>query len=195
MLWFELRCAAGCRNKPHFTKEGNMGKKITIIALVLVMMGAALPLAADSQVDIGLHIPYYIGIETEDEDAGAALDYAFLVPDLKYNYFFNESGIRIGVGARLFTVILESMAYPIVTLETDIGQFRLSGHVGGGVFLFFGLFNDIGTGHYYLPEISVAYRFSESFSIGTGAGFFFAPEAADFNNFAYVGDVFARFTF
>ncbi len=172
-----------------------MGRKITVIALVLVLMGAALPLAADSQVDIGLHIPYYIGIETEDEDAGAALDYAFLVPDLKYNYFFNESGIRVGIGARLFTVILESMAYPIVTVETDIGQFRLSGHVGGGAFLFFGLFNSIETGQIILPEVSVAYRFSESFSIGTGAGFFFAPEVGDFNNFAYVGDVFARFTF
>ena len=172
-----------------------MGKKITIIALVLVLMGAALPLAADSQVDIGLHIPYYIGIESEEEDAGEALDYAFLVPDLKYNYFFNESGIKLGVGTRLFTIILESMAYPIVTVETDVGPFTLSGHVGGGVFLFFGLINDIGTGHIYLPELSVAYRFSENFSIGTGAMFFFAPEAADFNNFAYVGDVFARFTF
>ena len=172
-----------------------MGKKITIIALVLVLMGAALPLAADSQVDIGLHIPYYIGIETEDEDAGAALDYAFLVPDLKYNYFFNESGIRLGVGARLFTVILESMVYPIVTVETDIGQFRFSGHVGGGAFVFFGLYNDVQTAKIILPEVSVAYRFSDSFSVGTGATLFFAPEAADFNNFAYIGDVFARFTF
>lgn len=172
-----------------------MGRKITLIGLVLVLMGTALPLAADSQVDIGLHIPYHIGIKTEDGDADAALDYAFLVPDLKYNYFFNETGIKLGVGARLFTIILESMVYPIVTLETDVGPFTLSGHVGGGVFLFFGLINDIGTGNYYIPEISVAYRFSESFSVGTGAGFFFAPEAADFNNFAYIGDVFARFTF
>jgi len=172
-----------------------MGKKTVIIGLVVILLGAALPAAADSQVDIGLHIPYYIGIETEDEDAGAALDYAFLVPDLKYNYFLNESGIRLGVGVRLFTVILESMVYPIVTVETDIGQFRLSGHVGGGAFLFFGLFNSIETGQIVLPEVSVAYRFSESFSIGTGAGFFFAPEVGDFNNFAYVGDVFARFTF
>ena len=172
-----------------------MGKKTVIIGLVVILLGAALPAAADSQVDIGLHIPYYIGIETEDEDAGAALDYAFLVPDLKYNYFLNESGIRLGVGVRLFTVILESMVYPIVTVETDIGQFRLSGHVGGGAFLFFGLFNSIETGQIVLPEVSVAFRFSESFSIGTGAGFFFAPEVGDFNNFAYVGDVFARFTF
>ncbi len=172
-----------------------MGRKFVLIGLVLILMGAALPLAADSQVDIGLHIPYYIGVQTEDDDAGAAINYAFLVPDLKYNYFFNESGIRFGVGARMFTIILESMAYPIVTLETDVGPFRFSGHVGGGVFLFFGLLNDIGTGHFYIPEVSVAYRFSESFSVGTGAGFFFAPEAADFNNFAYIGDVFARFTF
>ena len=174
-----------------------MGKKTVIIGLVVILLGAALPAAADSQVDIGLHIPYYIGVEAEDDedDMGAALDYAFLVPDLKYNYFFNERGIKLGVGTRLFTIILESMAYPIITLETDVGPFTLSGHVGGGVFLFFGLFNDIGTGHYYLPEVSVAYRFSESFSIGTGAGFFFAPEAADISNFAYIGDVFARFTF
>src|SRR6056297_361798 len=171
-----------------------MGKKTVVIGLIVILLGVVLPAAADSQVDIAIHIPYYVGVEAEDaEGMGAALEYIFPVPDFKYNYFFNESGIKLGVGARLFTVILESMAYPIVTLETDVGPFTLSGHVGGGVFLFFGLFNDIGTGHYYIPEVSVAYRFSESFSIGTGAGFFFAPEAADISNFAYIGDLFARF--
>ena len=174
-----------------------MGKKTVIVGLVVVLLGAALPAAADSQVDIGLHIPYYIGVEAADDegDAGAALDYAFLVPDLKYNYFFNEGGVKLGVGARLFTVILESFAYPIVTVETDVGPFVLSGHVGGGAFLFFGLYNDFNTANIYMPEATIAYRFSQSFSVGTGAMLFFAPDTADFDNFAYIGHVFARFTF
>ena len=173
-----------------------MSRKLTVFGLILVLMGTALPLGADSQVDIGLHVPYHIGLKTDDDSEGdTALDYVFLVPDLKYNYFFNESGIKLGGGVRLFTIIIESVVYPIVTLESDVGPFTLSGHIGGGIFLLFGVINDIGIGHYYLPELSVAYRFSETFSIGTGAGFFFAPEATDLSNYAYVGDIFARLTF
>jgi len=169
--------------------------KIVAVMALLVGFMVIVPAAADTQVDIGLNIPYYAGIETEDDDFGAALDYAFLVPDVKINYFFNEKGIRLGVGARMFTAILETMAYPIVTVETEIDKLVLSAHVGGGAFLFFGLLNDFATGSFYMPEVTIAYKLGERFSVGTGALLFFAPDAADFNNFAYIGTVFARFTF
>ncbi len=174
-----------------------------LIAVVLFAAAAGFPapptLAADSQVDIGLHIPYYAGIEVEDnkddEDAGQALDYLFLLPDLKYNYFFNEQGLKAGIGFRMFTLILESIAYPIITLETDLGPFTLSSHIGGGTFLLFGLFNSLEAGHIYIPELTAAYHLTETFSLGTGAMFLFAPQEADLSNFAYIGHVFARFTF
>lgn len=173
-----------------------MDRKLVIILLaVLIGFIAVVPTFADSQVDVGLHIPYMIGIESENGDFNDAIEYAFLVPDLKYNYFFLDSTLKVGVGARLFTVILESFVYPIVTVETEMNNFVLSAHVGGFGFLFFGLYNDFATQNIMLPEVSIAYKFNDWFSIGTGAMFFFAPEAADFNNFAYVGDVFARFTF
>ena len=182
-----------------------MSKKSAFILIAVVFFAAAAgspatpPLAADSQVDIGLHIPYYTGIEVEDGedqgDTGQALDYLFLIPDLKYNYFFNEKGIKAGLGFRMFTIIVESIAYPIITLETDLGPFTLSSHIGGGAFLFFGLVNHFEAGNIYLPEITAAYRISESFSLGTGAMFLFAPQEAGLSNFAYLGHVFVRFTF
>ena len=166
-----------------------------IFLAVLIGFLAIVPVSADSQVDIGLHIPYRIGIESEDQDFNEAIDYAFLVPDVKWNYFFLDDTLKVGVGARLFTVILESFVYPIVTVEAEMNNFVISAHAGGFAFFFFGLYNDLQTGSILLPEVSVAYRFNDWFSLGTGAMFFFAPETADFNNFAYVGDIFARFTF
>ena len=179
-----------------------MRKKSSLILIAVVLFATAAglaappPLAADSQVDIGLHIPYYAGIEVEnEEDAGEALEYLFLLPDLKYNYFFTEQGLKAGIGFRMFTLILESIAYPIITLETDLGPFTLSSHIGGGTFLLFGLFNSFEAGHIYIPEITAAYHLTETFSLGTGAMFLFAPQEADLSNFAYIGHVFARFTF
>ena len=168
-----------------------------MIAFLIVLIGflGVFPAAADTQVDIGLNIPYIVGIETDDADANEVLDYAFLIPDVKVNYFFNEGGIRLGVGARLFTLILETMAYPILTVEAEFDKLVLSAHAGGGAFLFFGLLNDIAFENIYLPEVTVAYKLGERFSVGTGALLFMAPEVADFSNFAYVGTVFARFTF
>jgi len=170
-------------------------KRIGIVLAVLIGFFLIAPVSADSQVDVGIHIPYRIGIESEEEDFDQAIEYAFLVPDLKWNYFFLDDALKVGVGARMFTVILESFVYPIVTVEAEVENFVFSAHAGGFAFLFFGLYNDVQTGSIFLPEVSVAYKFNDWFSLGTGAMFFFAPEAADFNNFAYVGDVFARFTF
>jgi hypothetical protein len=173
-----------------------MERKITVLLLAgLIGFFTMVSVFADSQVDVGLHIPYMIGIESDDEDFNEAIDYAFLVPDLKYNYFFLDDTLKVGVGARLFTVILESFVYPIVTVEAEVDKFVLSAHVGGFGFFFFGLYNDFATESIMLPEISAAYKFNEWFSLGTGVMFFFAPETADFDNFGYVGDVFARFTF
>jgi hypothetical protein len=170
------------------------GGMIVFLIVLISFLGVS-PAAADTQVDIGLNVPYFIGIETEDEDASAVMDYAFLLPDLKVNYFFNENGIRFGAGVRMFTLILETLAYPIVTVEAEFDKLVLSAHAGGGAFLFFGLLNDIAFESIYLPEVTVAYKLGERFSVGTGALLFMAPEVADFNNFAYVGTVFARFTF
>ena len=163
------------------------------VAPVLLMI-SVVQLQADMQIDIGVNIPYYMGVKTDEDDVGDTLDWVFLVPDVKLNWFHDTGSVRIGGGARLWTFIIQSVVYPIVSVEADVGPFVLNANVGGGLFLFFGIYSDFQTGAVFLPELSIAYPFSDSFSLGTGGFFLFAPEAADLSSFAYIGTVFARFT-
>jgi len=163
--------------------------------VLLIGFMTVIPAVADGQVDIGLNYPYRFGIKSDNGDFDDVAKYVFLLPDIKLTYFFNEQGIRFGAGARMWTLLLETMAYPVLTLETEINRFVLSGHVGGGAFLYFGIIQGFNTESIFLPEVTVAYKFGERFSVGTGAMFFFAPEVADFDTFAYIGTIFARFTF
>ena len=167
---------------------------VFLVVFAVLLLGSVSQLAAEFQVDIGINAPYYMGISTDDDDAGEALEWVFLVPDVKFNWLLDQGAVRLGGGVRLWTFIIQSMAYPILTAEADVGPFVFNTNVGGGLFLFFGLYNAIDTGGVFIPELSVAYRFSDSFSVGTGGVFLFAPEVADLSSFAYVGTVFARFT-
>lgn len=173
----------------------NAKKRLVLFWLVMVfVLGAAMQLHADMQIDIGVNVPYYVGIKVDDDGAGDTLDYLFLVPDIKLNWFYDTGLLRLGGGARLWTFIIQSAVYPIVSVEADVGPVVLSANVGGGLFLFFGLYTDLHTAAVFLPELSVAYRFSDRFSVGTGGLFLFAPEVADLSSFAYMGTIFARFT-
>jgi hypothetical protein len=160
----------------------------------VLFLGAAADAVAQFQVDIGINIPYYLGIKTEDDDVGDTLDWVFLVPDVKFNWMHPVGAVKIGGGVRLWTFIIQSVAYPIVSVEADVGPFVLNANAGGGAFLFFGLYSSMQFGSVFIPEVSVAYRFTPGFSAGTGAVLLFAPETADLSSFGYMGTVFARFT-
>ncbi len=172
----------------------NGKRMIFLVVLGVLLLGSVSQLAADFKVDIGVNIPYYVGVTTDDGDAGDALDWVFLVPDVKFNWLHNLGPVRLGGGLRLWTFIIQSMAYPILTAEVDVGPVTFNANAGGGLFLFFGLYNSIDTAGVFVPELSAAYRFTDSFSVGTGGLFVFAPEVQDLSSFAYVGTVFARFT-
>jgi hypothetical protein len=164
------------------------------MALLLLLVGGT-AMADRTQVDIGLNVPYRVGISSEEAgDIGAFVDYAFLLPDVRIQWYWEAGPIKLGPGVRLWTLILESVAYPILSVEAEIGPIVLNANVGGGAFLFFGLYNDLGTGRVLFPEISAAFKLGESFSIGTGAMILFVPELADEEIYPYIGTIFVRFT-
>ncbi len=149
-----------------------------------------------SQWDIYLHIPYMVGIHTDDADASAALDYTFLVPEVNWHYYFGTEKLHLGVGLDLFTLIVESLVMPSVAVETFQGPFVLTGRVAGGAFLLFGLVNYSDFGSLFLPEVSATFRFGEKkqFGLGTAVKFMIAPDVAGMDNFAFIGTVFGRWT-
>ncbi len=170
---------------------------IGVFAAALAL-GAAAPAfsQAGGQTDVTLHVPYRFGIVAEGTDYSTLAQYTFLIPELRMSYYFGNEFFRIGPGVRLLTLIIESMAYPLVSAEMDFDPFVVNANVGGYGFLFFGLINDFQSGNVVIPELSVAYKLNDTIRLGTGAILFMAPEAsADVKDFAYIGTVFVRFSF
>ncbi len=171
------------------TKRG-----VFVVVLLVLLFGGAMNVAAEVQVDIGINVPYYVGVRTDDDDIDEAVRWVFVLPDVKVNWFDEVGPVRIGAGGRLWTLILQSVIYPIVSLEADVGRFVLNTNLGGGLFINFGLYTGMHFAGVFLPEFSAAYRMTDTFSLGTGAMFLFAPEVEDLSSFAYMGTVFGRFT-
>ncbi len=97
---------------------------------------------------------------------------------------------------RMFTVIVESLIFPVVAVEAEYSNFIINANVGGGFFLLFGLLNTIETQGIFIPELTLSYRMNDWFQIGTGVNLFMWPEASgDTDTFGYIPTVFCRFNF
>ncbi|MDF1568665.1 MAG: hypothetical protein P1P77_11665 [Spirochaetaceae bacterium] len=176
------------------THQRNSRRFVFLAAFLLI---AALGASAQSQWDINLTIPYYAGVQSNSGNLGTFTDYLFLMPNVKWSYYFGTETLHFGPGLQLWTLIFESALYPTLSLESNLGDFVLNASFGGGAFLFFGLVNDGAFESVFLPELSVAYRLGKRkiFSVGTGVMFLIAPGTADLDEFAFIGSAFARWTF
>lgn len=174
-----------------------MGKKKFGILAIFVFAGlCSVPLSAGSQWDITLGIPYHMGVVFEGEATSAFSDYLIVLPEVKWGYYWGPEVFHVGVGFRLWTLLLESAVYPNISIESQLGNFVINANIGGWTFLVFGLYNDIGFSNFFLPDFSIAYRFGKKkiFSLGTGVMFFVAPDIVD-NGYAFIGTAFARWSF
>ncbi|RKX78869.1 MAG: hypothetical protein DRP70_04100 [Spirochaetes bacterium] len=174
------------------------GNRIRFAVLLTLLLVATAGVNAESQWDITLNVPYYAGLKSSTGDIGDFSQYMFLIPDVKWNYYFGPEWLHFGVGLRLWSLVLESSIYPILSLESNLGNFVINANIGGGLILFFGLANDFLADAVFIPEVSVAYRLGKKkrFSIGTGALFIVAPNVVGLeNSSAFVGTAFARWTF
>lgn len=167
-------------------------KKIIMVFPLLTIFLS--PVLADSQWDISLNVPFYVGLESDDSDVGEFSEYLFLLPDVKWNYYFGSEKLHLGVGCRVWTLLIESVMYPIVSLESNLGNFVLNANVGGGAFFMFGLLNCIVPGLLIIPDFSVAYRLGKKKEVSLGAGvtLFLSPPFCDVS---FMGSGFLRFTY
>ena len=169
----------------------------TIIILLLLAGVAIVPVVADSQVDIGVQVPVsFGGLTFNGESVSEQLPFRFPVPDLMYNYFFDVGPLKLGVGARIWTLIFVSGAYPIVSAEFETDRLILNAHIGGGVFGYSLLgvpeYTGITTGRVFLPEVSAAFRLNDWFSLGVAGLGIYIPELTD-EGMAFLINVLARF--
>jgi hypothetical protein len=180
-----------------FARRWGMSKRllITVLAVVLVVAAAAPVFSqGELQTDITLNYMYKFGVNVEGTDYSAFSEYVFLLPEVRMAYYFGNDMIKVGPGVRMITLILESMAYPLVSAEIDLDPFVFNANVGGYGFFFFGLVNQFQTGNIILPEVSAAYKLTDTMRIGTGAILFMAPEVST-KDYAYIGTIFLRWSF
>lgn len=142
---------------------------------VLVLSLAIAPAAAQIRLDAGVTIPRGAGLinsgSTQLADLGEVLSsWIIPLPEAGLYYQFRAGPVKLGVGVRVFTFILVSVLWPNAIAEVDFGPVTLMGQLGGGWFGAFGVIPfTSATGNVLFPELSLWYRFGESFRLGIGA--------------------------
>jgi hypothetical protein len=170
-----------------------MKKSTILLALALCILAAA-PLAADAQVDIGVNLPTWIGISYNGENVMEQIPIRLPLPDLMFNYFFEVGDFKLGVGARVWTIILATGAYPIVSAEYETERLLVNANIVGGVFGYVTVAPEVSgieTGRVFLPEVSALFRVTDWFAAGVGVLGVLVPELTD--GFGYSVNLIGRF--
>ncbi|GAB1484821.1 hypothetical protein MASR2M78_36390 [Treponema sp.] len=164
-------------------------KRFLLILVVAVVF--ALPAFAEFRADIGVDIPRGIGgvVDNNADISKEAVDffneYIFPIPEGGLYYQHPFGPVRIGVGARIYTFILESIFWPNAFVEADLWKFTFELQTGGALFGMFGLYNNIEFGKVFIPDLSAWFRIGKTFRIGAGATGLMIPEMTDDLVFVY----------
>jgi hypothetical protein len=145
-------------------------KKIAIIGLILVMLCAVISFA-QPRIDLGIDVPFLFGINfsgSGGSNVSAFSQFTALLPEFAIHYVIDLELIKIGLGVRMFTFIIESIGWPNAFVEVNLDPLVLSAELGGGLYFLFGLYNTAGTMPLLLGDISAAFKFTDWFRIGIG---------------------------
>ena len=183
-----------------------MKRAIFLVVVVVVLLTGAVSASAQLRLDFDINVPVWFGYHTSGGGDGAWNQYFIPFPDARLAWQFGGGLIDFGIGARVFTFIIENVLYPEAYFELNLENFTFSAAVGGFGFLEFGLLssamqqagvnNLTGFHNVILPDLNVAWRVSDWFRLGVGV-FMIAPFGNDLggvlNNFVYSGYINARF--
>lgn len=169
-------------------KEVAMKRYLILIAIAAALVAPAF--AADEKeepsngwrLDIGVDIPKGVGafmagdVNVSGDVADFLSQYFFPFPEAALHYQFDTGMFRFGVGLRGFTFIIESVVWPNVFAEAELGPVVLEAQAGGGLFGAFGIGNTVQTGSVFFPDLSAWFKIGKSFRLGGGAIGVFLPE-------------------
>jgi hypothetical protein len=143
-----------------------MKKKILlsfILSLFIVMAAGA-----QVRLDVNVSVPLYVGAVTDYGEVGEYTEYAFLIPDLMVHYQIEMEMIKVGFGMRMVTLIVETMLFPNAFVELNVGPIAANFSLGGGMYIFFGLYSDIQFTSTILPDVSAYFKITDWFQLGAG---------------------------
>ena len=150
-----------------------MKKLVFFGIIVLIIIPGAF---AQFRIDLAVDVPVKIGVSLSDLDGGSTnesinvLEFGtFPVPEALFAYQSSLGPVKLGAGIRVFSLILESIAWPHAYAELDLSPIVINAGVGGGAFMLFGLYNNIDTANLILPDMHIAYKLGDTFRLGIGA--------------------------
>jgi hypothetical protein len=171
-----------------------MIKKLIII--FIFSLGIIMFAGAQVRLDVNVSVPVYNGIQIEGgEGVGDFSDYAFVIPDLVLSYVIDADLIKVGLGARMITFLVESVIWPNAFVELNVDPLVLNASVGGGVFFYFGAVSGVEASSLIIPDISAYFKFNEWFQLGGGIVLFVGTEIFGVDILPYSIYVRARFSF
>ena len=149
-------------------------KKLILFGIIILMV---IPGAfAQFRIDLAIDVPVKIGISVSDLEGGSTnesidvLEFGtFPVPEALFAYQTALGPVKVGGGVRVFSLILESIAWPHIYSEIDLSPIVINAGIGGGAFMMFGLYNDVNTASLFIPDMHIAYKFGDTFRLGIGA--------------------------
>ena len=168
-------------------------KRILIVLLLVVVMGSG-TVFAQGRFDIGIKAPLIIGVDGLVDADGQPIDLveevpSFIpIPSAFVGGQLDLAIIKLGVGLQLYSAIIQTIMYPAVFGEVDLGFFVANLTVGGGVFASFGVLgSDISTTELLIPDLSAHFRLGSIFQVGLGLTGFTGFESIESDIFPYVG--------
>ncbi len=175
-------------------------KWILAIAIVAMLIGGATVASAQFRMDIDVPWYLYVGLSPAleaqlDADFGTTdiSKFAVVIPNIQMYYMFGGDLLQIGVGARIYTVLIMNFLYPSVIAEVHLGRFDVNLNVGGGVGVLFGIgpLFEWATGPWMTMDLSAGYRITDWFRVGVGA--FGIAQTEDPTSFPYAVYVSGKF--
>jgi len=158
-------------------------RSIVAAAALVLLLAGAMAASAQFRLDANISWPFYLGVNLSSATLGTGtqgIDLSkllILVPDVELYYQFGTGSLRGGVGARVYTLIIESVIYPSAFLELDLNPIVINANVGGGAYAFFGILPlNAGAAQLFLPDLNVAVKLTDWFRLGAGVFGLFIPD-------------------
>ncbi len=156
-----------------------------MIFLVLIIAVLIVPSAfAQFRLDMGIKVPLKMGVNFSELSGGTDTavnvieNFTFLFPEVSGTYQFALGPLKVGAGLQMYTLILESIAWPMAFVELDLSPVVINAKIGGLAYLLFGFYNYADTGNLVIPEINAYFKLGKSFRLGGGVMVFTSKDLA-----------------
>lgn len=151
-------------------------KRILVILMVLLAL-AATPAVAQWRVDLGVNIPAVVGFSVSDIGTGESANESvniletltIVLPEVGVSYYGSVGPVTLGGGLRGFTFLVQTLGYPYLYAEMELGPVVGQFSVGGLLFPYFGIVNGMGAESVVIPDLSAYLKLGENFRLGAGA--------------------------